>query len=146
MAFAFITPLASAPPSATVPGHDGPTVTVQQSGTTSRLQAISPVTPRIVQGTPTSGALSVDFRDAFHRIVGGGELVAPDAFLDNVRRSTDGGQTWQLAASPTFPRTIYGLTYVRGRGRIDVGWSTRRVVGVTNHKAGVDGGLEIGPP
>ena len=69
----------------------------------------------IVQGTPTSGALSVDFRDAFRGIVGGGELVAPDAFLDNVARSSDGGQTWQLAAHPTFSGAIYGLTYVRGR-------------------------------
>lgn len=68
----------------------------------------------IIQGTPTSGALSVDFRDAFNGIVGGGELAAPNAFLDNVARSSDGGQTWQLAAHPTFPGAIYGLTYVRG--------------------------------
>ena len=51
----------------------------------------------IVQGTPTSGAFSVDFRDPFRGIVGGGDLVAPDAFTDNVARSSDGGQTWQLA-------------------------------------------------
>lgn len=69
----------------------------------------------IVQGTSTSGALSVDFRDPFHGIVGGGELVSPDAFLDNVARSSDGGVTWQLASRPTFPGAIYGLTYVRGR-------------------------------
>jgi photosystem II stability/assembly factor-like uncharacterized protein len=71
----------------------------------------------IVQGTPISGAFSVDFRDAFRGIVGGGDLAAPAAFTDNVARSTDGGQTWQLAASPTFPGAIYGLTYVRGRER-----------------------------
>ncbi|HSL22285.1 MAG TPA: hypothetical protein VK886_12175 [Vicinamibacterales bacterium] len=69
----------------------------------------------IVDGTPTSGAFSVDFRDAFHGIVGGGELAAPDAFLENVARTSDGGRTWQLASSPTFPGAIYGLTYVRGR-------------------------------
>lgn len=69
----------------------------------------------IVQGTSTSGVLSVDFRDAFHGILGGGELLAPDAFLDNVARTSDGGQTWQLANHPTFPGAIYGLTYVRGR-------------------------------
>jgi photosystem II stability/assembly factor-like uncharacterized protein len=84
----------------------------------------------IVQGTPTSGAFSVDFRDAFHGIVGGGELIAPADFLDNVARSADGGQTWQLAAPPTFPGAIYGLTYVRGRektvvatGPAGVAWS-----------------------
>jgi photosystem II stability/assembly factor-like uncharacterized protein len=69
----------------------------------------------IVHGTSTSGALSVDFRDAFHGIVGGGELLSPDVFLDNVARSSDGGVTWQLASHPTFPGAIYGLTYVRGR-------------------------------
>ena len=69
----------------------------------------------IVHGTPTSGALSVDFRDAFRGIVGGGDLTFPADFTDNVARSTDGGKTWQLANHPTFPGAIYGLTYVRGR-------------------------------
>ena len=71
----------------------------------------------IVQGTPSSGAFSVDFRDAFNGIVGGGELVTPDAFTDNVARTSDGGQTWHLTAPPTFPGAIYGLTYVRGRDK-----------------------------
>lgn len=69
----------------------------------------------IVQGTASSGILSVDFRDAFHGILGGGELAAPTEFLPNVARTGDGGQTWTLASSPTFPGAIYGLTYVRGR-------------------------------
>lgn len=84
----------------------------------------------IVHGTPVSGAFSVDFRDAFRGIVGGGDLDAPDAFLDNVARSTDGGRTWQLAGRPTFPGAIFGLTYVRGRqttvvatGPAGVSWS-----------------------
>jgi len=84
----------------------------------------------IVQGTPISGAFSVDFRDAFHGIVGAGDLLAPDAFQNNVARSSDGGQTWQLAAHPTFTGAIYGLTYVRGRektvvatGPAGVAWS-----------------------
>lgn len=71
----------------------------------------------IVQGTSTSGALSIDFRTPFDGIVGGGELLTADAFLDNVARTSDGGQTWQLASPPTFPGAIYGLTYVRGRER-----------------------------
>lgn len=66
----------------------------------------------IVQGTPTSGAFSVDFRDALRGIVGGGDVLAPDDFTDNVARSSDGGQNWQLAGHPTFPGAIYGLTYV----------------------------------
>jgi photosystem II stability/assembly factor-like uncharacterized protein len=71
----------------------------------------------IVQGTPTSGAFSVAFSDPFHGIVGGGELVAPTAFLDNVARSSDGGRTWQLVEHPTFPGAIYGLAYVGARER-----------------------------
>lgn len=69
----------------------------------------------IVHGTAASGAFSVDFRDAFRGIVGGGDLEAPEAFTDNVARSSDGGRTWQLANHPTFPGAIFGLTYVRGR-------------------------------
>jgi photosystem II stability/assembly factor-like uncharacterized protein len=69
----------------------------------------------IVQGTAASGAFSVDFRNAFRGIVGGGDLATPAAFTLNVARSSDGGKTWQLAESPTFPGAIYGLTYVRGR-------------------------------
>jgi photosystem II stability/assembly factor-like uncharacterized protein len=69
----------------------------------------------IVQGTPTSGAISVDFRDAFYGILGGGEILAPTEFADNVARSSDGGQTWHLADRTPFPGAIYGLSYVRGR-------------------------------
>ncbi len=69
----------------------------------------------IVHGTPISGAFSVDFRDPFRGIVGGGDLALPDAFTDNVARSVDGGRTWELANHPTFTGAIYGLTYVRGR-------------------------------
>jgi photosystem II stability/assembly factor-like uncharacterized protein len=68
----------------------------------------------IVQGTPTSGVISVDFRDAFHGILGGGEILEPTEFADNVARSSDGGQTWELASRTPFPGAIYGLTYVRG--------------------------------
>lgn len=84
----------------------------------------------IVHGTSISGAFSVDFRDQFRGIVGGGDLALPDAFTDNVARSVDGGQTWQLVNHPTFPGAIYGLTYVRGRegtvvatGPAGVSWS-----------------------
>jgi photosystem II stability/assembly factor-like uncharacterized protein len=71
----------------------------------------------IVHGTPISGAFSVDFRDPLRGIVGGGDLALPAEFTDNVARSTDGGRTWHVANSPTFPGAIYGLTYVRGRER-----------------------------
>lgn len=70
----------------------------------------------IIQGTPSSGGLSVAFRDADHGILGGGELAAPDAFSDNVARSSDGGKSWQLATGTPFTGAIYGLSYVPRAG------------------------------
>src|SRR2546425_3416556 len=66
----------------------------------------------IVQGTPTSGGISVAFRNSHNGILGGGELVAPTAFSNNVARSSDGGKTWQLASGTSFPGAVYGLSYV----------------------------------
>ena len=74
----------------------------------------------IVQGTPSSGGLSVDFRDAFHGILGGGELAAPTDLSDNVARSSDGGKTWRLASRTPFPGAVFGLSYVRGLGHTTV--------------------------
>lgn len=68
----------------------------------------------IAQGTPTSGVISVDFRDPDHGILGGGEILAPTVPADNIARSSDGGKTWQLAARTPFPGAVYGLSYVHG--------------------------------
>ncbi|MFL5248671.1 MAG: WD40/YVTN/BNR-like repeat-containing protein [Myxococcales bacterium] len=73
----------------------------------------------VVQGTPSSGILTVAFRDARHGILGAGELAAPDQFTDNVARSSDGGRTWQLGAHTTFPGATFGLAYARGQARGD---------------------------
>ncbi len=72
------------------------------------------VTP-ILHGTSTSGNITVDFRDASHGMVGGGELTTPLAFGDTVARSSDGGQTWQLTTRPPFPGAVYGLSYAHGK-------------------------------
>jgi photosystem II stability/assembly factor-like uncharacterized protein len=74
----------------------------------------------IVQGTPSSGGISVDFRDPFHGILAGGELAAPAAFADDVARSSDGGKTWRLAARVPFPGAVFGLSYVRGLSQVTV--------------------------
>jgi photosystem II stability/assembly factor-like uncharacterized protein len=71
----------------------------------------------IVQGTSSSGGISVAFRDHLHGILGGGELAVTDAFTDNVARSGDGGKSWQLAEHPTFTGSIYGLAYVTHLGK-----------------------------
>jgi photosystem II stability/assembly factor-like uncharacterized protein len=70
----------------------------------------------IVQGTPSSGGLTVAFRDALHGFLGGGELAAGDAFSDNVARSSDGGVTWALATHAPFRGSIFGSSYVKGLG------------------------------
>jgi photosystem II stability/assembly factor-like uncharacterized protein len=74
---------------------------------------IAAATP-IVQGGSSAGGASIAFRDTLHGILGGGDIAAPDAFADNVARSTDGGRTWTLAARTPFPGAIYGLSYVPG--------------------------------
>jgi photosystem II stability/assembly factor-like uncharacterized protein len=69
----------------------------------------------IFQGAPTAGVVSVDFRDALHGILGGGDVVASDVAQNNVARSTDGGQTWTLATPTPFKGAVYGLSYVPGQ-------------------------------
>jgi photosystem II stability/assembly factor-like uncharacterized protein len=69
----------------------------------------------ILQGTPTSGVVSIDFRDPFRGILGGGDVVASDVAQNNVARSTDGGKTWVQATSTPFKGAVYGLSYVPGR-------------------------------
>jgi photosystem II stability/assembly factor-like uncharacterized protein len=68
----------------------------------------------IVQGSPTSGAASIAFRDSLHGILGGGDIGAPDVFADNVAISSDGGRRWRLAMRTPFPGAVYGLAYVPG--------------------------------
>jgi photosystem II stability/assembly factor-like uncharacterized protein len=70
----------------------------------------------VIQGTASSGLLSVDFRDRQHGIIGAGELAAPDQPSNNVARSSDGGQTWELATGTPFTGAVYGLSYVDGLG------------------------------
>jgi hypothetical protein len=70
-------------------------------------------TPIEPQGTPTSGNVSVDFRNAHHGLVGGGDVVASTVPQLNVARSSDGGATWKLTTPTPFPGAVYGLTYTR---------------------------------
>src|SRR5213594_2107474 len=76
-----------------------------------------PIEPR---GTPTSGVVSIDFRDRFQGILGGGDVVASTIPQLNVARSEDGGATWSLTTPTPFPGAVYGLTYVPGRNQLTV--------------------------
>ena len=67
----------------------------------------------ILQGTSVSGVVSIDFRDPFRGILGGGDIVA-NTPQENVARSSDGGKTWTLTTPTPFPGAVYGLSYVPG--------------------------------
>jgi photosystem II stability/assembly factor-like uncharacterized protein len=69
------------------------------------------------QGTPTSGIASVAFRDRFHGILGGGDVVDTPTPQVNVARSKDGGATWTLTTPTPFTGAVYGLSYVPGQLR-----------------------------
>ena len=59
-----------------------------------------------------AGGFSVAFRDAWHGIVGGGDLTKDSA--TQAATSHDGGQSWTLTPKPPIPGAIFGLAYVRG--------------------------------
>jgi photosystem II stability/assembly factor-like uncharacterized protein len=60
---------------------------------------------------------SVEFRDARHGVLGGGDFTS-SAVITNFARSTDGGQTWTASPSPApIPGAIFGLSYVPGRNK-----------------------------
>jgi photosystem II stability/assembly factor-like uncharacterized protein len=67
------------------------------------------------QGTAVSGIASVAFRDRFHGILGGGDVVASTTPQVNVARSGDGGATWSLTTPTPFTGAVYGLSYVSGQ-------------------------------
>ena len=71
--------------------------------------------PTPIPGGEGAGGFSVAFRDAVHGIAAGGSLARATERSATVARSSDGGETWQLAASPGFPGAIYGLAHAAGR-------------------------------
>jgi len=62
--------------------------------------------------SPTAGAVSVAFRDAWTGMVGGGDLNTNTSMATAI--SSDGGQTWTMTNTPPTPGTIFCLAYVRG--------------------------------
>lgn len=66
--------------------------------------------------SPSAGAFTVDFRDAWHGIVGGGDLDPADPNNARTATSNDGGRTWKLTSAPPVTGAIFGLSYVRDIG------------------------------
>jgi photosystem II stability/assembly factor-like uncharacterized protein len=91
--------------------------------------------------SPSGGAVSVAFRDAFHGIVGGGDLAVNN--LADTATSNDGGKTWTLTNKPPVQGTIFCLAYVQGnRGpaeggpsSFDEGFGIVRTVVITTETA-----------
>ena len=85
-------------------------------------------------GTPSSGGLSIVFRDNNRGILGGGEVAAPTVQQDNFARSDDGGKTWKLATAAPFPGPIYGLGYAtHGGGETGVHEEDSETEGAGHH-------------
>jgi photosystem II stability/assembly factor-like uncharacterized protein len=61
---------------------------------------------------PTAGIFTIAFRDAWHGILGGGDL--DPNYPDNARTavSHDAGKTWAITNRPPVTGAIYGLSYV----------------------------------
>jgi photosystem II stability/assembly factor-like uncharacterized protein len=112
-------------PHSKVPG--GPTLTPQQSGTTNRLQAVSPVNQRVVWASGVGGTFVVTtdggktWRAGVVPGAGGLEfrdvegVSAKEAYLlsagegtsSRIYKTIDGGQTWTLQFQNTNPAAFY---------------------------------------
>lgn len=80
--------------------------------TTDRGRTWTAATTPIIGGTPASGIASLVFPDAMNGFALGGALDQPDAHVDNVAVTRDGGATWTLAGQPQFSGAVYGGAYV----------------------------------
>jgi photosystem II stability/assembly factor-like uncharacterized protein len=85
--------------------------------------------------SPSGGAFTVDFRDPFDGIVGGGDLDPGNPNSADTATSTDGGQTWTLTNPPPVTGAIFGLSYV-GKTGGGAGKNLGRAVVVTANDGG----------
>jgi photosystem II stability/assembly factor-like uncharacterized protein len=82
--------------------------------------------------SPSAGAFSVDFRDPFHGIIGGGDLDPNDPGNAATATSHDGGKSWELTNKPPVTGAIFGLSYVGRAGTAGQEGSGRAVVVTAN--------------
>jgi photosystem II stability/assembly factor-like uncharacterized protein len=85
--------------------------------------------------SPSAGAFTVDFRDPFHGIVGGGDLDPGDPNSARTAISSDGGHTWTLTNPPPVTGAIFGLCYV-GKTGAGTGDNRGRAVVITANDGG----------
>jgi photosystem II stability/assembly factor-like uncharacterized protein len=82
--------------------------------TTNRGKTWQAYRTPIAQGTPASGVFTVDFRDALHGVIAGGDLESPDNRVRNFAVSSDGGKTWQHPSNVPIHGAVFGLSYAAG--------------------------------
>jgi photosystem II stability/assembly factor-like uncharacterized protein len=72
-----------------------------------------------LRGSPSAGIFTVEFRDAWHGMIGGGDLDPDAPPFDQTATSSDGGRTWAITSAQPDIGTVFGLAYAgeRGRGR-----------------------------
>jgi len=85
--------------------------------------------------SPSGGAFTVDFRNPFDGIVGGGDLDPANPNSADTAISNDGGQTWTLTNPPPVTGAIFGLSYVGQTGG-GAGNNLGRAVVVTANDGG----------
>jgi photosystem II stability/assembly factor-like uncharacterized protein len=85
--------------------------------------------------SPSAGAFTVDFRDPFHGIVGGGDLDSGNPNSADTATSSDGGQTWTLTNPPPVTGAIFGLSYLGQTGN-GAGNNLGRTVVITANDGG----------
>jgi photosystem II stability/assembly factor-like uncharacterized protein len=70
-----------------------------------------------LRGSPSAGIFSVAFRNAFHGMIGGGDLDPMAPPFDQTATSSDGGRTWTITDAQPNVGTIFGLAYAGELGR-----------------------------
>jgi len=71
-----------------------------------------------LRGSPSAGIFSVAFRDAWHGIIGGGDLDPSAPPFDQTATSSDGGKTWTVTPQQPNIGTVFGLSYA---GEVGIG-------------------------
>jgi len=70
-----------------------------------------------LRGSPSAGIFTVAFRDAFHGMIGGGDLDPTAPPFDQTATSNDGGRTWRITTQQPNIGTVFGLSYATEVGK-----------------------------
>jgi photosystem II stability/assembly factor-like uncharacterized protein len=156
--------LESAPPLESA-SADGPLLEPQHSGTTERLQAVSPVNAHVVWASGLGGTYAVTTNGGKHwrtRVVPGAELLqfrdvhgvsAKVAYLlaagvgtdSRIYKTVDGGDTWELQFTADHPAAFYDcFDFWSPRRGLVMGDAINRRLPVLRTRSGGENWFRIG--